>query len=161
MSNDALAPILAPNLWRAPDWQRLWLSARSNQLEWRSLALVPASKGSSSRTILDIATTMARTGMVHIGQPIHVADATNLTLSQLEPFVEALTSFVSQGDLVLVALGALEENVTTLPLAKAVDAALLCVVSGEMSLAQAKSTISQLGPQRFIGSSFFHPAKKH
>jgi len=119
---------------------------------------VPASRGSSPGTMLQIAITLARTGMVHVGMPVHVADATGITLSQLEPFTEVLTQRMQDGDLLLIALSPLTENVTSLPLAKSADAALLCVVAGEMSLEDAKRTVAQVGHQRFIGSSLFYPS---
>lgn len=146
--------------WSGAEWQRLWLSTRTNRREWRSLAVVPAAPGASPQTILQITTSLARTGMVHLGTPIHVADATGITLAQLEPFTEVLNAYVQQGDIVLVALNPLADAVTALPLIKATDAALLCVVRGAMSLAQSKETVTQVGASHFIGSAMFDPTDR-
>jgi hypothetical protein len=156
MSTSEALVIPSADLWRAPDWQRLWLSTRASQATpWRSLALVPASRGTSPQTILQIATALARTGMVHVGAPIHIADATNITLAQLEPFTEVLNRHVEAGEMVIVALAPAAECVATVPLAKCTDAALLCVVAAQMAAPEARETIAQIGAQRFIGSTIF------
>jgi hypothetical protein len=60
----------------------------------------------------------------------------------------------------VVALCSLRENQTSLALAKAADCALLCVLLGEMSSPDARSTVSQVGPAHFIGSAVFHLSAK-
>ncbi len=160
MSNVAITVSAAPDLWRASDWQRLWLSTRSHKRRWRSLALVPAGPGASPETLLQIATTLAHTGMVHVGQPIHVADATRVSLAQLVPFSEGLAWHMQEAEMMVLALSALTDNVTSLSLAKAADCALLCVVLGEMSAADAKKTVAEVGASHFIGSAIFRVAPK-
>lgn len=160
MSNVAISVAAAPDLWRAEDWQRLWLSTRANKKGWRSLALVPAGPGVSPELLLQIATTLAHTGMVHVGQPIHVADATRVSLADLVPFSEGLAWHMRDTEMMLLALSALNENVTSLPLAKAADCALLCVVPGAMTMADAKKTVAEVGAGHFIGSAIFRLAPK-
>ncbi len=155
MSNVAITTSAAPDLWQTADWQRLWLSTRTEKKRWRSLALVPAGPGASPETMLQIAVTLAHTGMVHLGAPIHVADATRITLAQLVPFSEELTLHMRDTEMMLLALSALTENVTSISLAKAADAALLCVVLGDMSTSDAKKTVAQIGANHFIGSAVF------
>lgn len=104
---------------------------------------------------MQIAFALARTGMVHVGAPIHVADATRVSLAQLEPFREGLEWHMRDGEIMILALSALSENVTSLPLAKTADKALLCVVLGEMATADAKKTVAQIGAGHFIGSGIF------
>jgi len=50
--------------------------------------------------------------------------------------------------------------VTSVSLAKSADAALLCVVLGEMSTTDAKKTVEQIGAAHFIGSAVFRLPKK-
>jgi hypothetical protein len=161
MSNVAITVSAAPDLWQAADWQRLWLATRTeNKRRWRSLALVPAGPGASPETLLQIAVTLAHTGMVHVGLPIHVADATRVTLPELVPFSEGLAAHMRDTEMMVLALSALSENVTSLALAKAADCALLCVVQGEMSTADARKTVAQIGAAHFIGSAIFRVASK-
>jgi hypothetical protein len=160
MSNGAITVSSSSEVWQAPEWQRLWLSTRTKKKSWRSIALVPAGPGTSPETFVQIALSLARTGMVHVGTPIHVADATRITLGQLEPFSEGLASHVRDAEMMVLALSALSDNVTSLPLAKAADCALLCVVLGEMSASDAKATIAQIGASHFIGSAVFRPIRK-
>ena len=141
--------------WRAPDWQRLWLSSQSPARPWRTLALVPAGPGGAPDIMLQIAVSLAHTGMTHLGVPIQVADATRITLGQLVHFTEELKYYEEQNAIVLLVLSALSENVTSAPLAQSADRSLLCVLVREMSSADAKKTIEQLGRDRFIGSALF------
>jgi len=160
MSNVAITVAEAPDLWRVTDWQRLWLATRNEKRRWRSMALVPAGPGVSPETMMQIAVALAHTGMVHVGMPIHVADATRVTLADLVPFSEGLAYHMRETEMMVLALSALTENVTSLPLAKAADCALLCVVPGEMSTADAKKTVAQVGPAHFVGSAVFRLPSK-
>lgn len=138
--------------WRTTEMARLWLSLRAGERPWRSLALVPASAGCGPDTLLQIAVALARVGMEHVGEPIQVADGTRLTLGQVTPFIERVTEFTSTGGTVLVSVSALKDNITALPVVKAADCALLCVVMGDMSLKEAQITVEQIGAQHFLGS---------
>lgn len=160
MSNVAITVSAAPNVWQAADWQRLWLAIWSQKRRWRSLAILPAGPGASPETILQIAVALARTGTVHTGLAIHVADATRVTLAQLEPFAEGLSWHMRDNEMMILALSSLTDNVTSLSLAKQSDCALLCVVLGEMSGGEARKTVAQIGVPHFIGSAVFRlPAR--
>ncbi|MFT3925227.1 MAG: hypothetical protein QM778_22005 [Myxococcales bacterium] len=162
MSNNVAITVSgAPDLWQATDWQRLWLATRTeSKRNWRSIALVPAGPGVSPEILVQIAVTLAHTGMVHVGLPIHVADGTRVTLDQLVPFSEGLAEHMREQEMMVLALSALSENVVSLPLAKAADCALLCVVLGEMSGEDAKKTVAQIGASHFIGSAVFRLPQK-
>jgi hypothetical protein len=141
--------------WRNPDWQQLWLSAQSPPKAWRTLALLPAGPGASPEVMMQIAVSLAHTGMTHLGVPIQVADATRITLGQLVHFTEELNYYERQDAMVLLALSALSENVTSTSLAQSADRTLLCVLMDTMSAADAKKTVERLGKDRFIGSALF------
>lgn len=119
------------------------------------MALVPAGPGASPETLLQIAVTLAHTGMTHLGVPVQVADATRLTLEQMTQFLEELEYYERQGAMVLLVLAALSDNVTSTSLAQSADCALLCVLLREMRVADAKKTIERVGKSRFIGSAVF------
>jgi hypothetical protein len=142
--------------WRNQDWQKLWLAVQSRT--WRSLAIVPAGPGAPKDFTVNVATTLARTGMTHLGTPIHVADATRLPLAYLVGFAEELQRYTQEGDLVLVALASTSDNPITVSLAQKTDAALLCVMMEAMNSSDAKKTVDRIGAARFVGSTMFRPS---
>jgi len=139
--------------WKRVDWQKLWLATQA--ASWRSLAVVPAGAMPPDFT-LDIAVALARTGSMHLGVPIRVADATHVPLVHLVQFIGELEAATKAGDMILLALGTLDENPTTVSLAQACDQALLCVPLGMARIADAKKVVAQLGARRFLGSAVFH-----
>jgi hypothetical protein len=142
--------------WRNADWQKLWLSLKART--WSSLAVVPAGPGGPSNFTLTIAVTLARIGIVHLGTPVHVADATSIPLTHLEQFTDEVRRVKQEGELVLIALAPSAENPITVSLAQAADAAVLCVLMNRMSLSQSKQTVERIGAGRFVGSAVFHNA---
>ncbi len=150
--NLALSGTVEP--WRDPEWQRLWLSIAAKP--WRSLALVPASVGAGDEFTLEVAVTLARTGMVHIANPIQVADATHIPLSDLNSFLLEVNRGTSGGHRILVALPPTTQSPVTAAIAQSLDGALLCVLLDRMSWAQSKKTIKTIGTSRFLGSVVLH-----
>lgn len=151
----ALSPESEVATWRDPDWQRLWLAVESRA--WRSLALIPASEGASLDFTLRVAVALSRTGMVHLGSPIQVADATRVPLNQLTPFLDEVRRCTSTGERLLVALPPTGNSAICTSIAQATDAAILCVLLNRMSRTQANGTLKLVGPARFLGSAIFHP----
>lgn len=144
---------LAP--WQDQDWQRLWLATQEQERPWRSLALLPAGPGFSNETMLQIAVTLSHTGMTHLGGAIHVADGTRVRLADLVDFSQEIARCTQHNDMVLIALSAANDNVTSVSIAQAADCALLCVLRGEMRTTHAKKTIEEVGSAHFIGSAMF------
>jgi hypothetical protein len=128
---------------------------------WSTVAIVPAGSGAPADFALTIAVTLARIGMIHLGQPIQVADATGIPLVHLVQFSEELQRLKRDGDLVLVALAPVSENPITVPLAQATDASLLCVLIEAMASREARTTVEKIGAQRFLGSVVFNPPGKN
>lgn len=151
----ALAPEARVEPWRDPEWQRLWLAIESQP--WRSLALVPASQGAALEFSLIVAVTLSRTGMIHLGRPLQVADATQVPLDQLVRFLSEVRRCTNDGERLLVALPPIGNSAITTSIAQTVDAALLCILMGKMSFGQGKKTVQQVGRARFLGSAVFHP----
>ena len=141
--------------WLDAEWQRLWLAVESRP--WRSLALIPAGDGASNDFTLIVAMTLSRTGMVHLGSSIQIADATQVSLSQLSAFSNEVQRCTSNGQRLLVALPPTKDSAVTVAIAQMVDVSLLCVLSNRMSTEQAKRTVQLVGPARFLGSAIFHP----
>jgi hypothetical protein len=141
--------------WRVAEWQRLWLAVQARP--WTSLALVPASEGAPDHFTVLVAVILSRTGMVHLGSPIQVADATQVPLAQLTAFVDEVRRITSMGEKILVALPPAGKNPVTAAIAKATDAALLCVLLERMGWGGAKRTVAEIGASHFLGSAIFHP----
>jgi hypothetical protein len=141
------------DLWRDPEWQRLWLALQSRP--WRSLAIVPAAEGAPKDFTLRIAVTLSRTGMVHLGRPVQVADATNVPLAYLTQLMDEISRCTKDGDPILVALAPAAGSPLTVSIAQATDAALLGVMLERMSSSQMKRTVSQIGANHFLGSAIF------
>jgi len=152
----AIVPVASyVEAWRDPEWQRLWLAIVGRP--WRSLALIPASDGAPLDFTLVVAVTLSRTGMVHLGRPIQVADATQVPLDQLSRFLSEVRRCADSGERLLVALPPAGVSPITASIAQSVDSALLCVQLGRMASAQAKRTVKVIGQARFLGSAIFHP----
>jgi len=149
----ALRPHPPVEAWRTHDWERLWLAIQNRP--WGALALVPAGRGSSKSFTLDVAVALARTGMVHLGRQIHVADGTNLSLQSNAQFIAQVRATMQSGPVIL-ALAPTAENPVTVPLARSADFAVLCAKVGEMRVGDAKKTIQAVGKQKFLGSAAFH-----
>ena len=141
--------------WRDPEWQSLWLALQARQ--WTSLALIPAAEGAPDDFTLLVAVILSRTGMVHLGSPVQVADATQVPLSQLTAFLDQVKDYSRGGERIIVALPPAKKSPVTKAIAQASDATLLCVLLERMSFFQAKKTVDQIGVSRFLGTAIFHP----
>jgi hypothetical protein len=141
--------------WRDADWQKLWLALKAKP--WQSLAIVPAASGAPPDFTLTIAVTLARIGMLHLGAQIHVADATRVPLVRLEQFTDEVRRLNQEGDLVIIALPPIEQNPVTVAIAKAANAAALCILMEVMSSSETKRTVDRIGASHFLGSIAFHP----
>ncbi len=141
--------------WTASDWQRLWLTL--DRLPWRTLAILPAGEGAPADFSLTIAVTLSRTGMSHVGAPILVADGTQVPLNQLNGFLDDVRHCRDGGERVIVALSPLGDNPTTIAMAKAADAVVLCVLLERMRSSDGHKTIKAVGANKFAGSVIIRP----
>jgi hypothetical protein len=142
--------------WQDAEWQRLWLAIEARP--WRTLALIPAGEGASPDFALFVAMTLSRTGMVHLGSPVQVADATQVQLNQLSGFLGEVQRTTNDGARLLIALPPAGSAITG-AIAQAADAAVLCVLLERMSTTEAKRTVKLVGASRFVGAAIFHPSQ--
>jgi hypothetical protein len=145
--------------WKEQSWQKLWLATQESSRPWRSLALVPAGAGITPDLMTHVAVTLSRTGMMHLGCSIHVADATKITLGDLGDFAQEIARCTQGTDRVLIALAPVIDNVTSVAIAQACDCALLCALRGQTQTRHAKHTVAEIGPAHFIGSTLFDPPR--
>lgn len=137
--------------WRSMDWQRLWLSLQAKP--WTALALVPGSRGAPADFTVTMAVTLARTGMTHLGAPVHVADGTAVELARVMEFMDEIRHYQAAGDRILIALAPVADDPIAETLAKAADKLLLCVLFESMAFGETKRTVKKLGREHFLGST--------
>jgi hypothetical protein len=143
--------------WHDPQWQQLWLAIEARP--WRSLCLIPAGEGGPIDFTLNLAVNLSRTGIIHIGTAIQVADATSVPLGQLNAFLTEVRRCTTAGERLLVALPPTGASPISTSIAQASDAAVLCVLLEKMSSADARRTLKVVGPARFIGSVMVHASQ--
>ncbi len=132
------------------DWQGLW--QRTRTLEWHTLALVP---GDDQTSTAGVATLLARLSRDQ-GDPIQVADVRALRPKHIDAFLDWARWEASQGARILFVTGPVRTNLATVPITRAADCALLCVSLGVTSAVAARTTIEQIGRERFLGSLLVH-----
>ncbi|HEX8790754.1 MAG TPA: hypothetical protein VF765_07365 [Polyangiaceae bacterium] len=135
--------------------QHLWLSLQ--QRSWRSLAVLPATKGIDT---LPAANKLAKIAWWYTGQPACVLDMRDLSLRLLEHQIRDMAAQLQGGERVLVALRGVSENPTAIPLAMAADAAVLCVELGKTDVKGAKRTLAAIGRERFLGAVLVSPGRE-
>jgi hypothetical protein len=87
-----------------------------------------------------------------MGAPIQVADASQVALNQLSGFIADVQQCIDNGDRLIVALPPVLNSPTAATIAKASDAAVLCVLMGAMRSSESRQTIKLIGAAQFIGS---------
>lgn len=137
------------------EWQELWFATLVRP--WSSLVIVPASEGVSG---LAVASALADVAKLHRAKPVQMVNAEATELVDANALIESVRHQTARGELVIVSVGSLFENQAAIPIARAADAALLCVELGGSDFASAEKTLAMIGRERFIGSVNLAPAKK-
>jgi hypothetical protein len=127
--------------------EQLWLATQNRA--WRSLAVVSA--GSRVQTI-DTANMLAKMAWRYSGQRTAAFDLRDVRLRLVEHQLREIRAQVAAGDRVFIALRSVIENPASASLARAVDAAVLCVEIGTTDLRSAQKTIEAIGRERFLGT---------
>ena len=136
------------------DLQRMWLSAQA--LEWKSLALVPASDDVS---VIQLAYAFSELGLWNCGESIGVADLRDVPFPSLRGPVEVINWHIQHGKRVIIALRSCVGSIATAPIVRAADCAILCVALGATRIAQANDAVEQVGRDRFIGTLLVRPTR--
>lgn len=136
--------------WDRPEYQRLWL--RMGCRDWRTLAVVPSEEGMST---YDVANLIMALG-VHHGESIGVFDFRDVSGCKALDVIRAALGQMRPGDRMIFAARSINENLATIPLARATDAVVLCVSIGSTSIRCVEETIAQIGRERFLGSLVIH-----
>jgi hypothetical protein len=142
-----IVPPKAGPLTDDPKTQQLWIALQRRP--WRSLAVVSASKGVGT---LKVANDLAKIAWWYSGQPTCVFDMRDLSLRLLEHQLREMGAQLKGGERVFIALRSSAENPTAVPLARAADAAVLCVQLGTTDFRSAERTLDAVGRTKFIGT---------
>jgi hypothetical protein len=133
--------------------QRIWASAQA--LEWRSLALIPAS---DDVRVVPIARAFSALGFRSRGESIGVADFRDVHASSFRGPLEVIRWHVRRGERVILALRPCSAGDAMVSLVRAADCAILCVGLGASRIAPATAMVEQVGRDRFIGTVLLRSA---
>ena len=84
--------------------------------------------------------------------PTCVFDMRDLSLRLLEHQLRDMATQLNGGERIFIALRSTTENPTAVPLAKAADAAVLCVELGKTDMRAAERTLEAVGRAKFLGT---------
>lgn len=128
--------------------QLLWLATQGRK--WRSLAVVAASEGLPT---IEVASMLAKLAWWYRGLPSSVADFRDLSLRLVDYQLGDVAAQLERDPVtIVIALRSIFENPTVLPVASAVDAAVLCVQLGHTPVGAARETVEKIGRDKFIGT---------
>jgi hypothetical protein len=127
--------------------QSLWLALQKKT--WRVLAVVPAMRQIAS---IDVANAIAEVAWQYRGEPTVVLDLRDITLRLVDYHKKEIADLVKKGDCVIMALASIQQNPTTIALAKNADTAILVVRLGETPMKAAVKTVEEIGHDKFAGT---------
>jgi hypothetical protein len=137
----------APGAVPSAAWQQVWFAAR--QRPWTSLVVVPAHAGTSA---LFVAEALASVGALYGDRPVQLLNAEGERLADVAARLRSLGAIVGRQELVVVAVDAPAAQAASIPIARAVEAAILVVPLGESGFAEARHTMDLVGRDRFVGA---------
>jgi hypothetical protein len=128
--------------------QLLWLATQRRP--WRSLAIVAASEGAPTMAVANM---LARLAWWYRGEPSSVADFRDLSLRLVEYQLGDVASQLERAPgTIVIALRSISENPTVVPVARTVDAALLCVQIGVTKINPSRKAVEAIGRGKFLGT---------
>jgi hypothetical protein len=102
---------------------------------------------------MEVANMLSRLAWWYRGQPSSVADFRDLSLRLVEYQLGDLALQLERGaGSVMIALRSMTENPTVVPVARAVDAVILCVQLGATDIKSSRKTVDAIGRDRFLGT---------
>ena len=116
------------------------------------MALIALVAASEKLDTLPIAETLAHAAWAYSGRPSCVFDLRDLSLRLAEFQMREIAAQIQNGSRVVIALRSTSENPTAVPIARNVDAAVLCIALGETRFAAAERALQEIGRQQVIGS---------
>ncbi|MCL2012898.1 MAG: hypothetical protein FWG75_08955 [Cystobacterineae bacterium] len=130
----------------ANEIQKLWFATQKK--EWASLAIIPAAPGFS---MVPLAKALAKAGENYLDREVRLILGEGTDLNSASRIIIEMTSQVSYGHCVIVALDSVIHNAAGIPVVLAADACLLGIQLKESRFAQATRTVEMVGASRFVG----------
>ena len=106
---------------------------------------------------LDIASAIAEVAWQYRGEPTVVLDLREITMRLVDYHRKEIDEHVQKGENVIVALASIQQNPTTIALAKNADTSVLVVRLGETSMKSAVKTVDEIGHDKFAGTIIARP----
>jgi len=133
--------------------QQLWFSIQ--RFDWSSLVLLPADPDTSA---FELGRALHEVGRLTMGDRLRLLDARDIKLAATAPMILDMSGATpvrpagtEWSERVLVVVDSIVSLPSSIAIALAADAVVLCLTLGKTPLATARETMKLIGPQRFIG----------
>jgi hypothetical protein len=127
--------------------QKLWIATQRR--EWGSLAVIATNKHVDTMKVAEL---LAKLEWWYRGRPSSVFDLRDLSMRLVEYHQQEVRAQVDSGACVIIALRPTHENPTAIPVARSVDAVVLCIDLGNAGFKAAEQTLAEVGRDRVIGA---------
>lgn len=117
--------------------------------DWHSMVVVPASPGQSAALV---ASTLVEVSTLVRGKKAELFSAEGKEVSDVAKVIVALTQHVGSGGLAITSIDSVLASQAGIPVALAVDAALLVVHLGLTDTEDARRTVDLIGAGKFLGA---------
>jgi hypothetical protein len=138
---------------RASTWQALWFALLRHK--WTTLAVVPSKVDLS---VHFVAKALSEVGKLHGVSKVHLVNSEGVYLADAARVIETVKDIGSKNEIALVAVDWPADNQAAIPIARACEAALLCVPLGGKTT-DAHAAVDLVGRDRFIGSIAIQPRR--
>lgn len=128
-------------------WPPIWFSLAEHN--WRSLVFVPSHRTASA---VSSARALGAVGNAYEEHSVRVIEAERATPELVREVIRVLAERNSAGERTIVVVSSPVLDVSAIPIARAVDAAVLVVPLGTAVLRDARRVLQLIGRDRFIGS---------
>jgi hypothetical protein len=141
--------------WEDVRLQKLWLALQRRP--WRTLAVLP---GSEPEETMEIAEVLGQIAWCYRGEPTNVLDLRDVSLRLAEYQAQDAQAQADSGVRVLFGLRSITENPASAIIARASDAAVLCVQLGKTDRRAAMQTIEDVGREKLLGTVLVRPGRR-
>jgi len=134
---------------REEEYERLWVQIVRTR--WSSLAIVPADP---SIDVERVARSLVDAGTRHQGDSVQYVDARSTKFTDVHTVADTISSLTGAGRQIVLAVDAVLENPSVIPIIRATSGVLLVVRAGQSTIESTRSTVEAIGQDRVMGSVF-------
>jgi hypothetical protein len=128
------------------DLERAWMHLL--QLEWSSLALVPAHPSTSAQAVLEPIAELVRSFQM----TVRIVQTEGCDVPDAPRYVQEVATAVAAKERVVVGVDSPLHNGAAIPILRAVDAAVVLVPLGPSDMSSIESLVDFVGRDRVLGS---------